>query len=215
VLFRPVRELARRLLVPDCNNRSRSEGNEPKSRRHRSSSEFSARSTALSPRISALIGPVSLMAWFLLLSLLSVSLVSAAAVLLSRCMTERMLMLDVRLTTEFVNHTIPFENAEGDLAKRFTVRRLRPLSRRQRLSASRRAAAGHVIDPQRTAAERQAAPLSLSYLIPVAGPGPRRGAQRFAAWRRTPPRSPSPRGNREKSARRSRFRPAGRRPRSP
>jgi hypothetical protein len=34
------------------------------------------------------------MAWFLLLSLLSVSLVSAAAVLLSRCMTERMLMLD-------------------------------------------------------------------------------------------------------------------------
>jgi hypothetical protein len=58
-------------------------------------SEFSARATASSPRTSARVGPMSLMAWFLLLSLLSVSLVSvAAAVLLSRCMTERMLMLD-------------------------------------------------------------------------------------------------------------------------
>ena len=57
-------------------------------------SEFSARATASSPRTSARIGPVSLTARFLLLSLLSVSLVSAAAVLLSRCMTERMLMLD-------------------------------------------------------------------------------------------------------------------------
>ncbi|MFL5334921.1 MAG: two-component system sensor histidine kinase NtrB [Geminicoccaceae bacterium] len=64
---------------------------------------------------------MSLMAWFLLLSLLSVSLVSvAAAVLLSRFMTERMLMLDVKLTTEFVNHMFQFEHAEGDLVKGFS-----------------------------------------------------------------------------------------------
>ena len=61
---------------------------------------------------------MSLMAWFLFLSLLSVSLVSvAAAALMSRFVTERMLMLDVKLTTEFVNHMFQFERAEGELVK--------------------------------------------------------------------------------------------------
>jgi hypothetical protein len=46
-----------------------------------------------------------LVAWFLVLSLLSVSLVAlVSAVLLSRFLTERMVELDTKLTTEFVNH---------------------------------------------------------------------------------------------------------------
>ena len=66
-------------------------------------------------------GRLSLMTWFLLLSLLSVSLVSvAAAALLSRFVTERMLMLDVKLTTEFVNHMFQFERAESELVRGFS-----------------------------------------------------------------------------------------------
>ena len=61
------------------------------------------------------------MAWFLFLSLLSVSLVSvAAAALMSRFVTERMLMLDVKLTTEFVNHMFQFERAESELVRGFS-----------------------------------------------------------------------------------------------
>jgi two-component system sensor histidine kinase HydH len=56
---------------------------------------------------------IGLVAWFLLLSLLSVTAVSVtAAVLLSRYMTENLLRHDARLTTEFVNHMFAFEDAD-------------------------------------------------------------------------------------------------------
>jgi signal transduction histidine kinase len=55
----------------------------------------------------------SLMTRFLLLSLLSVALVSvASAYLLSRFLTERMLALDVDMTTEFINHIFGVEGAD-------------------------------------------------------------------------------------------------------
>lgn len=60
---------------------------------------------------------IGLVAWFLLLSLLSVSLVSvSAAMLLARFMTDRFLQLDVRLTTEFANHLFAFEGADDAFA---------------------------------------------------------------------------------------------------
>ena len=62
-------------------------------------------------------GRFRLLLWFLLLSFASVSLVSVtSAFLLARFMTERMLMLDVKLTTEFVNHMFKFENADNEFA---------------------------------------------------------------------------------------------------
>ena len=62
-------------------------------------------------------GRFRLTLWFLLLSFLSVSLVSVtSALLLARFMTERMLMLDVKLTTEFVNQMFRFESADSEFA---------------------------------------------------------------------------------------------------
>ncbi len=62
-------------------------------------------------------GRFRLMHWFLLLSFVSVSLVGVtSALLLARFMTDRMLMLDVKLTTEFVNHMFKFENADNEFA---------------------------------------------------------------------------------------------------
>jgi signal transduction histidine kinase len=56
---------------------------------------------------------VSLVAWFLLLSLLSVTVVSgASALLLARFLTERLLALDISVTTEFINHIFGVENAD-------------------------------------------------------------------------------------------------------
>jgi signal transduction histidine kinase len=58
-----------------------------------------------------------LIAWFLALSLLSVTAVStASAYLLARFMTERLLALDVKLTTETVNHLFAADSADGQLA---------------------------------------------------------------------------------------------------
>jgi two-component system sensor histidine kinase HydH len=57
---------------------------------------------------------VGLVAWFLLLSLLSVSLVSiSTAVLLDRYISDQLLRLDARLTTEFANHLFAFEGADA------------------------------------------------------------------------------------------------------
>ena len=55
-----------------------------------------------------------LVVWFVLLSLLSVSLVSATmAVLLARYISATMLRHDVQLTTEFVNHIFAAEGADA------------------------------------------------------------------------------------------------------
>lgn len=60
-----------------------------------------------------LAGRFSLLTWFLLLSFVSVTAVSiASAYLLQRFVTERMLALDVSLTTEFVNNIFGSENAD-------------------------------------------------------------------------------------------------------
>lgn len=59
------------------------------------------------------VGKVSLVTWFLILSLLSVAVVSfASAYLLQRFLTERVLALDVKMTTEFINHVFGIEDAD-------------------------------------------------------------------------------------------------------
>ncbi|MEK0083900.1 sensor histidine kinase [Benzoatithermus flavus] len=59
------------------------------------------------------VGRISLVAWFLILSLISVAAVSfTSAWLLQRFMSERMLALDVKVTTEFINHVFGIEDAD-------------------------------------------------------------------------------------------------------
>ena len=68
-----------------------------------------SRATAGQPRERR----VSFVAWFLLLSLVSVTAVSmTTAYLLSRFVTERMLMQDVTVTTEFINHIFGADQAD-------------------------------------------------------------------------------------------------------
>ena len=72
-----------------------------------------AHQTAERSRRQSTAGRFRLLIWFLLLSLLSVTAVSlASAALLSRYVTESLLNLDARLTTEFVNHLFAFEGAD-------------------------------------------------------------------------------------------------------
>jgi two-component system sensor histidine kinase HydH len=72
-----------------------------------------AHQTAERSRRESTAGRFRLLIWFLLLSLLSVTAVSlASAALLSRYVTESLLNLDGRLTTEFINHLFAFEGAD-------------------------------------------------------------------------------------------------------
>jgi signal transduction histidine kinase len=63
------------------------------------------------------VGRIGLVAWFLILSLLSVTAVSfLSAYVLQRFMSERLLALDVKMTTEFINHIFAAEDADRHFA---------------------------------------------------------------------------------------------------
>lgn len=72
----------------------------------------------------------SLVARFLILSLLSMTAVSlVSASLLSRFLTDRMLALDVQLTTEFVNHIFGVEGADRSFSQASPQSQTRELAR--------------------------------------------------------------------------------------